>query len=715
MMLLDERSTLILSQFINSSSFIPINEITEKLHISKRTVYYDIEKIDYWLKEQGFPPVQYVRGMGFYVTEETKKQVSSIIQVVRRSQYYYSDQERKALLAIYLLSGTKGLFLKELAEKIGVSRGTTNTVLNKVKEELHNFQLWVSFHRKHGYLIEGDESNKRKALVHYLSQVLSKQGWKTLLTEIHQLLDMKLSKPLSLQDPMTPMLQEEQVSFVYQKIDKLVQEVGRHITDEMLLQLSVRLIIFSKRFKHGRRVTMDEDEKNILQSTPEYKAAKKISVELESMFCTEFPEDEICYITMNLLAAKVNYFNPDLRNPEDDMTHLKAIIRKMVDDFQKYACVFFRHRDEFEQKMLIHIKPAYYRIKYGLEIENPLIETIQDKYKEIFEITKKVMHYFEDFIGKTVSEKEIAYIAMHFGGWMKREGTNMMHRKKAMIVCGNGISTSRILQGQLESLFSTIDIVSTVSLREYESQEFEVDFIFSTAPIQKKHLPVFIVSPILTDTEKEKLLSQVNHLVQKKNRKTHSPSVKTLLDIIKKHANILDERRLSDELSEYFSAERQWIKENRKPMLNELLTNEMIQFKTEIKQWPDAIRIAAEPLLKQGFIKPQYVTSMIQNVEELGPYIVLAPKIAIPHSRPEFGVNQLGMSLLCLENPVAFSDDPKHQVHLVIVLAAIDNETHLKALSQLSALLGNEDNINKILNTKSKNQILTLINQYSSN
>ena len=41
---------------------------------------------------------------------------------------------------------------------------------------------------------------------------------------------------------------------------------------------------------------------------------------------------------------------------------------------------------------------------------------------------------------------------------------------------------------------------------------------------------------------------------------------------------------------------------------------------------------------------------MINNVKEIGSYIVIAPKVAIPHARPEDGTNKLGISFLKLEH-----------------------------------------------------------------
>lgn len=40
---------------------------------------------------------------------------------------------------------------------------------------------------------------------------------------------------------------------------------------------------------------------------------------------------------------------------------------------------------------------------------------------------------------------------------------------------------------------------------------------------------------------------------------------------------------------------------------------------------------------------------MIQKVESFGPFIHICPDVALPHARPEDGVNQLGMSLLKIQ------------------------------------------------------------------
>ena len=130
-------------------------------------------------------------------------------------------------------------------------------------------------------------------------------------------------------------------------------------------------------------------------------------------------------------------------------------------------------------------------------------------------------------------------------------------------------------------------------------------------------------------------------------------------------------------------------------MLSDLLTKEKIHFTDKKLDWKNAIELAAQPLLDQGEIDPSYISAIINRVDEFGPYIDLGMGIALPHARPEDGVKKLGMSFLRCDQPVYLQDDPKHEIRIFIVLAAIDNETHLRALSTLTQILSNKDELNK--------------------
>ena len=100
--------------------------------------------------------------------------------------------------------------------------------------------------------------------------------------------------------------------------------------------------------------------------------------------------------------------------------------------------------------------------------------------------------------------------------------------------------------------------------------------------------------------------------------------------------------------------------------------------------------------------------AMLRTVRELGPYMVIAPQVAVPHARAEDGVRELGLSVLKLRRSIPFPDE-EHPVRLIIVLAATGDERHLRALSQRTRRLSRKETLRAALDARSEGELLTLL------
>ncbi|EPG6064785.1 PTS sugar transporter subunit IIA [Proteus mirabilis] len=147
-------------------------------------------------------------------------------------------------------------------------------------------------------------------------------------------------------------------------------------------------------------------------------------------------------------------------------------------------------------------------------------------------------------------------------------------------------------------------------------------------------------------------------------------------------------------------------------MLKTLLTPDVVQVIPQVKDWREAIKFACQPLIDKGCIEPRYVDAIYKSHEQIGPYYVLGPGIAMPHARPEEGVNQLSLALTIIEKGVEFGADENDPVKLLIVLAATDNDSHINAIVKLAELFDNQDDIDTLLQAKSKAEVLAVINHY---
>ena len=103
--------------------------------------------------------------------------------------------------------------------------------------------------------------------------------------------------------------------------------------------------------------------------------------------------------------------------------------------------------------------------------------------------------------------------------------------------------------------------------------------------------------------------------------------------------------------------------------------------------WKHAIREACAPLLDAGAITDTYPERCVALVEEHGPYIVLAPGIALAHARPEDGVRQLAVAVVTLAEPVAFDHPDNDPVDLVFAFGSPDTDQHVGLLSSLAGHL----------------------------
>jgi PTS system ascorbate-specific IIA component len=105
---------------------------------------------------------------------------------------------------------------------------------------------------------------------------------------------------------------------------------------------------------------------------------------------------------------------------------------------------------------------------------------------------------------------------------------------------------------------------------------------------------------------------------------------------------------------------------------------------------------------------------MIDMVRRVGPYMVLAPGLALPHARPEDGVLAAGVSLITLAKPVEFGSQENDPVSLVIAFGNPDKTSHINLLSQLAGLLGEESRRQKLSAAKSVKEVIEIIQQFET-
>jgi len=364
----------------------------------------------------------------------------------------------------------------------------------------------------------------------------------------------------------------------------------------------------------------------------------------------------------------------------------------LVAEFEQLAAVEFDDRNELIRLIASHLSMSIYRYKYGIQIGNPLMNEIMNAYPELFEITVKATRVLKTSLRLPIPESEIAYLAMHFGGFLRRR-QEVKQEFNVLLVCPNGVSTATMLRAEVESLHPSIKICNIVGIEEVDEASRNCDFIISTVDLNAP-IPVIKVRPIITEDDRLRILSRVL-------KKNYSPqnnkgvSLNVILNLIAHHVSGEKYQAIKDELEHVFNEPVTMppLQVEGRLKLSGVMHPSNIQTLEFVDSWVDAIHIASKPLLESNAITDKYVQAMIKNVDIYGPYIVLGQDIALAHALPKDGVNKLGVSLLRVSKPVQFKD---RQASLIFVLAPEDKHSHLRIMKDFLSLTADQKRIEQI-------------------
>jgi PTS system ascorbate-specific IIA component len=140
-------------------------------------------------------------------------------------------------------------------------------------------------------------------------------------------------------------------------------------------------------------------------------------------------------------------------------------------------------------------------------------------------------------------------------------------------------------------------------------------------------------------------------------------------------------------------------------VLEQALGQGSIKLQQSCVSWRETFELAGLGLVESSRTTSAYTNEMIQAFEELGPYMVIAPGIALAHGRPSESVIETGLSLVTLSTPVVFGSTSNDPVSLVIGLAAVDHDSHIDLMAALSELLMSEDTVNSLLRATNESEV----------
>lgn len=148
--------------------------------------------------------------------------------------------------------------------------------------------------------------------------------------------------------------------------------------------------------------------------------------------------------------------------------------------------------------------------------------------------------------------------------------------------------------------------------------------------------------------------------------------------------------------------------------MRDIFNKEYIKFVDKVDNWEEAIKLATQPLVEHKNVSENFAQKIIDATKEMGPYYILAKDLALGHVTPDGSVFKNGLSLLYLDQSINFKSkgDESGMVKFLFILSAVDGNSHLDLLRNLSKAFGNKEFYKEFYNLKNYEELNTLVEKY---
>ena len=507
---ISERGRRLLEVLLAQTDYITMNNLAKTLDVSRRTVYYDISKINIWLEQAGITTLEIVREKGLFIPFKNREKIQNYLETNNEETVYiFSPEERERGIISYIIYSDEPVYLEQISECFDVSRNTVFKDLKMVSDRLQQYELELTYQAKTGYRIEKDPVRIRALFMLYFNEMFP----------LFQNGTLKFFCPAG-------------VETYYKKLKKIEEELEVRYVEGTLFAMAAMIPLL---YRHRQKVTFPGLKISQMQETREYRLVTK--------YFSDLVVEEQCYLALHLCGSRVNTVPPHFfANPSRQ--YIRDLVKEMIAEFEKTACVIFEDREELEKGLFVHLGTSLYRYQYGIQIGNMLGNDVIKEYPNLVSITRVVIKKLEENIGIPIPDSEVAYLALHFGSALKiSEKDNQ--RLRILIVCVNGMSTGNMIKREVQKLLPFAEIVDVRAVVDLLNVQDVCDLIITTVKINNV-VPSIVVHPILTELDRKNIL---NHkLIAPKEIEIRRDQI---FQVVKRYVSPENFTNLKDDLTAY--------------------------------------------------------------------------------------------------------------------------------------------------------------------
>lgn len=641
---MNSRQIMILQAVRSQDEFISANSLSEMFGVSTKTIYKDIDKINQYFKEYG-TEIEKIPRKGIRIDEKFKsKKIDLILSDIdsKKNLDNQSIEYREEFLFKEIFLKRKKLNIDVYEDSTFISEGSARRDIKKLEKEISSKKLHL-VNEKGRYFVSGEESRIRTLIKEYVSSLIDDSNFEDIKT-------------------LSRFFTKENISnckkVIYELGKKYDYDLSKRYFNTLLIDLLVQINMIELGFiltDYKTSIKFDIDHFEAY-----FYAREILSKILDSK--KEIPSQEIEAFSYTLLASgfKIKNAGYNLRL-DKSVTNLIKKVSNILD-------IDLTNDYHLKNMLISHIGPMIFRLQKSIAVNNPVAEEVKKQYSVLYNVVwLSVRELTEEFNIKMTAD-EAAFLAIHFQIAVEKVHTSL----NILVICPHGIATSELIVSKLKRLILDTDKIKKIDLDDLDKIDLSnVDFIVSSVKLENMKVPVFEVSPVITEQEMKEISRFFNENLDKNRFLKSSEKIETNNNLIRE---LLDEN---------------------------ILLKSKAKNKNEV--FKEILKISNELNRKNNL----FLDSIIKR-EDMGSTSVYTG-ISIPHCDPKY-VNKSQLGIITLDKPIKWG---KNLVKIVLLIAITDEDidSTKDILIKIYGKIENKNFIEKLWKSKTKDELIsTLIN-----
>lgn len=496
---MNSRQEKLLSLLKKSNKKLTVNEISKTFAVSRRTVFNDLNYLDYLLETSGYSLVRLDDGVLLKKDDSNKRQEIDIVD-------FYSSNRRYDLFKNILFSHE--LNVDDLSEKLFVSESTILNDINYINENyIKDLPASLLISNNELY-IDGDEPIIQNLYVRFNELIFKKL--RLMLIESK---DLYRNYYFFLSDAYGDQLVKKVKSVLYLYLTNNSQVLAEYYFDNIINYLIV--LVYRKTYLND----VDNNENN--NSLIKFQDADDILKMVECNFGIVFSETEVDYFYDILRANNIKVKNKYDKNAVEDLVEvfLKSSSELLKLDLSKDSILV--------EQLNRHFPSMIDRAKNNIKIDNPFIDEIKNEYTTLFNTIWMVVIMNRGIFDFDLNDDEIGLLTIYLQSSLDR---NKIVQKVILHIESRYYDTSFIVN-RIEQVLPAVEI--EVLEGKVDLSKINSDMIITTSDNTTfGNIPFVKITPVVTEVDLKNISDKYNFTIFKNTKYKQLNDKHKIFDII---------------------------------------------------------------------------------------------------------------------------------------------------------------------------------------